>query len=103
MQHKTANSVRLGHSPRPHPCVGYITNDTISSGSDTNGNPTGKYASSASKLTSTHTPRHTHYCLLPLLPTGHSAVRAEAAAAAAALRIAANSTATDAAKATGRS
>ena len=55
MQHKTANSVRLGHSPRPHPCVGYITNDITSSGSDTNGNSTGKYASSASKLTSTHT------------------------------------------------
>ena len=40
MLHTTATSVRLGHSLRPHPCVGYITIGVNSSDIDITGNPT---------------------------------------------------------------
>ena len=68
MQLKTATSVRLGHSPRPHPCVGYITTGAASSDEDIDRNPTDRYARSASKLTSTHTYLTTMPHSMPLLP-----------------------------------
>jgi hypothetical protein len=62
MLHRTATSVRLGHSPRPHPTVGYITIGANSSDIDTTGNSTGRYASSARRQTHAHinTLSHTH-------------------------------------------
>ncbi len=81
----------MGHSLRPHPCVSYITNDITSSGSDTNGNPTGKYASSASKLTSIHIHHLTpitachHYCATTAA-TEVAVVATEATAAVASQR-----------------